>query len=187
MNISRYKRSKVCRVLIWALIAGHLSWPSIANGETEHPELEYQIKASLLFNFLQFVEWPPYSGNNLAICIVGQDRFGNALAPLKDELVRGKQIVLQRPETNTIKDLQKCQVLFVGLSDTSVVRKILSDVSETSLLTVGETKDFLELGGIISFVVDSNKIVFEVNRVAAKRARLEISSKLLRLASRVQE
>jgi len=53
------------------------------------------------------------------------------------------------------------------------------------VLTIGEIDGFLETGGIINFILEQKKLVFEVNLVAGKRAKLEISSKLLRIAKRV--
>jgi len=53
------------------------------------------------------------------------------------------------------------------------------------VLTVGETVDFLEVGGIINFIVEEKKIRFEINVAAARKAGLKVRSKLLRLAKRV--
>jgi len=53
------------------------------------------------------------------------------------------------------------------------------------VLTVGDTKGFAELGGIINFVLDNDRVRFEVNRKAAEQAGLKISSKLLIVAKLV--
>jgi hypothetical protein len=45
-------------------------------------------------------------------------------------------------------------------------------------------KDFLESGGIINFVMEDEKIRFEINNKAAKLTKLDIRSRLLRLAKR---
>jgi len=52
-------------------------------------------------------------------------------------------------------------------------------------LTIADTESFLERGVMIGMTLDDNRITFEVNAGAARRAKLEISSKLLRLAKRV--
>jgi hypothetical protein len=51
-----------------------------------------------------------------------------------------------------------------------------------SILTVGETEMFTRQGGIINFITVDNKVRYEINLDAARRADLDISSKLLRLA-----
>jgi hypothetical protein len=54
-------------------------------------------------------------------------------------------------------------------------------------LTVGESEGFAVLGGIINFTVEDNKVHFEINRLAADRAGLEIGSRLLSIAKIVKE
>ena len=41
---------------------------------------------------------------------------------------------------------------------------------------------FADAGGIITFVLEGRNVRFEINQDAAMRARLQISSRLLRLA-----
>ena len=52
------------------------------------------------------------------------------------------------------------------------------------MLTVGEWPQFTENGGMINFVLENNKIRFQINDQAARGAGLKISSKLLNLAVR---
>jgi hypothetical protein len=49
-------------------------------------------------------------------------------------------------------------------------------------LTVGDARGFRKMGGAIELVRSDDRIAFEVNLDAARRARLKISSKLLGLA-----
>ena len=57
----------------------------------------------------------------------------------------------------------------------------------SSTLTIGETEGFATLGGIINLTVEENKVRFEINLLAANRAGLKISSKLISLARIVKE
>ncbi|HEU5335061.1 MAG TPA: YfiR family protein, partial [Terriglobales bacterium] len=50
------------------------------------------------------------------------------------------------------------------------------------VLTVGDSGDFLPLGGVINFVVEQDRVRFEISLAAAQRQRLKISSKLLAVA-----
>ena len=50
------------------------------------------------------------------------------------------------------------------------------------ILTVGETPRFIEQGGIVNFFLENGKVRFEINRSAAERSGLRISSRLLQLA-----
>ncbi|MDX2032500.1 MAG: YfiR family protein, partial [Blastocatellia bacterium] len=62
--------------------------------------------------------------------------------------------------------------------------QIVESLKGASVLTVGEMEQFNQQGGIINFLMEENKVGFEINANAAEQARLKISSKLLVLAKR---
>ena len=146
---------------------------------------EYQVKAVFLFNFAQFVEWPPKAfaqgQSPLIIGILGDDPFGAYL----DETVRGEKVnnhplVVQR--FRRVEDVRACQVLFISASELSQLEQILDRLKGRNILTVGDTAGFASNGGIIQFATEKNKIRLKINLEAAKAAELTISSKLLRPA-----
>lgn len=148
-------------------------------------ELEYPIKAAFLFNFVKFVEWPAdaFAGEKspLAICVYGADPFGDTLDNVvRGETVAGRGLIVQRPES--LADLRDCHVLFVSRSERSRLAEVLPRVQGKPVLAVGDTDGFLKAGGVINFVLEENKVRFQIDAAAAERNRLKISSKLLRLA-----
>ncbi len=60
--------------------------------------------------------------------------------------------------------------------------QILESLKESSVLTVGETDRFAQFDGAVNFILEANKVRFEINVDAAARARPKLSSKLLALA-----
>ena len=58
-------------------------------------------------------------------------------------------------------------------------------VKDHHVLTVGDTKGFLESGSIIEFIMVDRKVRFGINVAAAKEAELTIRSQLLRLAEKI--
>jgi hypothetical protein len=142
--------------------------------------LEYRVKAAYLFNFTKFVEWPssalPESAP-LTICVAGENPFGPVLADtIRGEIVNGRQLVARVARRSD----HTCHVLFVprGVEPAPYLRT----GRVAPQLTVGESADFLRQGGIINFVLEDGRVRFEINQDAAARARLRISSRLLRLA-----
>jgi hypothetical protein len=83
------------------------------------------------------------------------------------------------------QEIRGCQVLFIGAEEKKLLPAILAGVKGNSVLTVGESEHFAEGGGMIGFLLEENKIRFEINLEAAKKAKLKISSKLLVLAKTV--
>jgi len=159
---------------------------------------EYRIKAAFLYNFIKFVDWPKEkttNNNSITIGIIGRDQFGMAFEPVDNKQVKGKKVIIKRfkgteelkQSSGQIEAIRKCHLLFVCRSEKELLREIIDIVKCHSVLTVGDMKGFLESGGIINFLIEDEKVCFEINNTAAKQAKLEIRSKLLRLAKRVIE
>jgi hypothetical protein len=168
---------------IAAGLAGLLAAAQAARPQAS-PSLEYQVKAAYLFNFVKFVEWPSRAlppGSDLRVCVLGADPFGSILDDtLRGEAWNGHRLVLVR--LPSAADARRCHVLFVSRAEQGRVREALGRVGRESVLTVSETPSFLDRGGIINFVVQENRVRFDVNLGAAARAGLTVSSKLLRVA-----
>jgi hypothetical protein len=71
------------------------------------------------------------------------------------------------------------------LSEESRLAEILKMLDKASILTVSNVAKFSQRGGMIQFVVEANKIRFEVNLTSAERAGLTLSSELLKVATAV--
>lgn len=148
---------------------------------------EYEVKAAFIYNIAKFVSWPPgreASTEHLTLCILGNDPFGKAL-----DVVRGKgsgskvwEIRYQRVTDN----LQACQILFIAASEAGHLEEVLAGL-DGAVLTIGDSEGFAVRGSMINFFMEDRKVRFEINLDAAHRARLNISSQLLRLAKIVRE
>lgn len=163
---------------------------------------EYQIKAAFLYNFIMFVDWPPEkmggSADPIIIGIIGKDNFEDAFEPIKDKQAKDRKVIIKRFKgleelkkdqatfNQEIEAIRKCHLLFICRSEEKVVKEITDLVKDNNVLTVGDMPKFLEAGGgIINFVLEEQKVRFEINGTAAKEAKLQIRSQLLRLATRV--
>jgi hypothetical protein len=178
-----------CRALRHALqVSGVILAILLAAGSLRPEEataVEYQVKAAFLYNFAKFIEWPaedfPSAKSPITFCIVGHDPFGNALEEvLRGKTVNNREFLARR--TKDYPELKTCQLAFVSAQEDKHLPEILSSLKGTSVLVVGESDDFAERGGTVQFFLENNKLRFAVNVEAAKRARLQISSKLLALA-----
>lgn len=148
---------------------------------------EYQVKAAFLYNFTKFVEWldaRPGDRAPFRLCVLGEDPFGDTLDNIVfGEMVGSRPLLPERIDaTERLEDARSCEVVFVCRSERARVRQVLEVVSGAPVLTVSDLPGFLEAGGHIQFVMQEGKVRFAINQAAAERARLRISSKLLRLA-----
>jgi hypothetical protein len=149
---------------------------------------EYQLKAAFIFHFAQLVDWPTHAlgpaNRPLILCTAGE----NALSGILEATVQEKQIASRSLEVRHLQERDSpggCQVLFIVGRNKKRVAAILAFLNGAPILTVGETDDFIQQGGMIGFCLQGKKIRFDINLNAAQRANLKISSRLLLLAKTV--
>jgi len=146
---------------------------------------EYQIKAAFLQNFPKFVDWPglePGGMSPLVIGIVGNDPFGPMFSSMiANESSNGHPLVLTHLRWND--RLTDCHILFVSASEINHLPQILAGAP--GALTVGDFDSFARRGGMIELRMVGNRVRFDINVGAARRAGLRVSSKLLGLAMHV--
>jgi YfiR/HmsC-like len=146
---------------------------------------EYALKSVFLYNFCRFIEWPEsaFASPNepFVIGIVGNDPFG----PLLTEAVGGEKYHNRPIRIDYFRgpgDIRRCHLLFISSSESARVEQILAAVAGKSVVTVGETEDFLDRGGMIALNAERNRVRLRINAPALHSANLAVSSKLLRVA-----
>jgi hypothetical protein len=149
---------------------------------------EYEVKAAYLYNFGKFVEWPAKAtaaDNFFSICVLGEDPFGATFdSTIAGESIGGKKVVVKR--IGRPQDALGCRILFISSSEQSRLKEIVATLDKASVLTVSDIPQFARRGGMIQFVVDANRVRFEVNLTIAERAGLILSSQLLKVAISVK-
>ena len=153
-----------------------------AQAQTYSAQREYQIKAALLYRFVQYVTWPESQQDleQIRLCVFGENPFGVMLDSLDGK--KSGEKTLKTQHLKSLDDAALCHLLFIGLSEEPRMSKILSALHPTGVLTVGETATFAQQGGMIRFYQTKNRIRFEINLKTVQQAELKISSKMLRLA-----
>lgn len=182
--------SRDCGVLLQCIVAAAVWLPFAGPSAVgQQKPSEYQVEAAYLYNFGRFVEWPAKGTTAqtgaFTICVLGEDPFGQAL----DATLAGETIGSQRVAARRISSLQTsadCQILFISSSEANRLSKIMEALDKNAVLTVSDIPQFSQHRGMIQFVLDGNRIRFEVNLTATQRAGLTLSSELLKVATVVR-
>jgi len=175
-------------VIAWSVCLGF--WCEVGRvGWADSSLPEYQVKALFLLNFTKYVEWPPnaFAASNTPITIglYGESKLGEALTSVvAGKTIGGRTIAIR--EIEGADDSSQCQILFVSDSESSRMRQILDKTSALPILTVGEDAAFAQYGGIINFVLKNGNVRLQIDLMAAKKAGLTISSRLLAVADVVK-
>jgi hypothetical protein len=146
---------------------------------------EYQVKAALIYNFSQFIEWPANSfseaNSPLTICVMGDDPFGDSLLALQKRKYQTRPIVINYPKT--VAEARSCRILYVDDPGKTVLgRDVAKSLGDAPVLTLSSSEDALNSGICIGFLPQDGKIRWTLNLEAARKAHLRISAKLIEIA-----
>ncbi|MCA9470690.1 MAG: YfiR family protein [Nitrospirales bacterium] len=159
-----------------------LCWPCHTIAESS---MEYNVKSAFLYHFSQFTEWPDEVLTNedkfIHVCHFGERTFIDFLERTLDEkLVQSRRFRVHHNVSSA--QIHTCQVVFVDEKTAKHSQKLQEILQKSTGLIVGESRGFLEQGGMIQFFHQDNKIRFAVNPDALEAKHIRLSSKLLRLA-----
>ena len=139
------------------------------------------LKAALIFNLLRFVDFTNVTSNGqLRLCLPRGVEGRSALTALDGRSLGNRNIEIRVTDPGSA---QGCDAIYLGNADAGQVRQ----VRRVGLLIIGDGPAFIGAGGMIGLVRMGNQVRFEVNNRAARQSSITISSKLLRLAARIEQ
>ena len=170
------------------LVAASVVAP-LSGKESDQPVQVSRVTAAFLYNFAKFTEWPADrlgAGETLSMCVVGDFPVADALEmTIKGRSVEGHPLAVQLLKADG--PLRTCHLVFVGGSESKRSAEILQTLRGASVLSVGDAPSFAEIGGVAQLILENDRMRFAVNVSAAQTARLQMSSKLLSLATIVRD
>jgi hypothetical protein len=179
-----------------ALCTGWSATPAPLVHAGEHPAAvqgkgrsdEYAVKAAFLHNFVRYVTWPESAFKDrdeaFTICVLGKDPFGSVLdSTFAGSKVDGRRIAVKRRAE--VADIGACHLLFVPRTAEHELARLRELYGALPVLVIAESTDAAERGAHMALYLEKSKMRFAVNLDATRRAQLEMSSELLKLARRV--
>lgn len=169
------------------LLVAVLSWAISALAQA--PLTESQAKASALFNFARYVEWPERAFASreapFVFCLSGRDSLPSGLGSLEGRPLHGH--VTQVRRVFSVDEVHGCHVLFISENEERRLVPMLRSIMKEPVLSVGDGVGFIDAGGAIGIVLEDGRIRFDINRAALEQAQLRASSNLLRLARNTRQ
>ncbi len=148
---------------------------------------EPALKGALIFNFARFTSWPddalpPNAG--FVACVVGDRAVSQALErTVKDRLLDGHRITVSHPDVQ--QSMRPCHLLYVTGLGSAQLARMIGEVRGSPVLTIVDVEGSSAQVGIARVFIENGRIRFELDRGLAKHSRLQLSSQLLAVASRV--
>lgn len=158
---------------------------SIAVAQAQHAP-ENQLKAALIYNFALFIEWPATGADKdepFTLCALSNNLVSDALAQLQQKTIAARALHVKILADKD--DVHGCKVLYLDKDDTALPQALKAKAETHSVLTISDRPSAIEDGAMIAIVEENKRLIFDINLSAARQSRLNISSKLLRLARKV--
>lgn len=175
----------VSMVLLACLLSVLSAGASVAQ---DADALEKAVKATYLYKFAPFIDWPDpaaeFPAGSFTICVVGDHPFAGVLdRAVEGQKVAGRPIAVQH--LPALSGNFACSLVYLGNDDAQFVTAALASLRGKPVLTVTDGQTDPANAGIINFVLQDNRVRFAIDDAAAAANHLTISSKLLSLATRV--
>jgi hypothetical protein len=147
---------------------------------------EYEVKAAFLINFARYVDWPARAfhgpGDPLIICVLTPDPFGDSLSKVSaGQSVDGRAVTIRRLTDGS--KAEDCRMLFAG------TKASLAGIALPTKYCVLVANDDIPAADkmAITFRMENGKVRFAINLRAATDQEIQLSSRLLALASEVRK
>jgi hypothetical protein len=144
-----------------------------------------QVQAAFIYNFTKYTEWPSQPADadttHFHLCVVGD----NPVTEQLDTAIQGKVAAnrtIQIRHIGNEANLSGCEVLYVGNVSRQTEERLLAALSAQPILTLGSLPGFLRGQGMVTFVVEDNRVRFDINTRIAEKVNIRFDSRILALA-----
>jgi hypothetical protein len=183
---------------LWALAAP-------ADGQGIDAERYARVKAGYVLNLVRLTQWPESAFADeeapITIQLVGTDEMAPFLRELiRDERIEGRRVVLRElqhplPRPGQSADgvfihaleqsLRSAHLLYVSADEEARLQAIVEVAEPFPVLTVSDIPRFAIRGGMIGLTVRDGRIGLDANAERIQSSPVNVSSRVLRLASMV--
>ncbi|HEU4709677.1 MAG TPA: YfiR family protein [Methylophilaceae bacterium] len=157
-------------------------------------DIARQVKAAYIFKFANYIEWPASSfeapDSPIVIGVTGADQLADELTRISANRLIGKRPVTVKRLT-MMDSTAGVHILYLGGRDNGVTKPRsqlkgwVSSLQGQPLLSIADaTQEFAETA-VIKFVIDNNRLRFDVSLAAAERNHLKVAAPLLTVARRL--
>lgn len=162
--------------LIWSLIVFY------AVALKAEPMPENTLKAAYLYNFALLTEWPKADATGrFDLCFYRED-LGNATQILQDKAIGSQKINVTH--ISLPDEAKRCHMVFIPENEAGHAEKVARRVNGMPVLIIAENASLDDPHIVIQH--EGRKLVFDVRLERAKQSDLLLSSRLLKLARKVE-
>lgn len=145
-------------------------------------------RASIVYNLSKFVVWPPEADGEAeeicTFCLLGEDPIALELDRWCNSVDGERNGEFRRIDGPA--GIPGCHVLFVSTGQGSRLPDLMDRLARQPVFTVSDIPGFARMGGMVEILSATDRVYFQINLDAAKRAGLIIKAPLLQIARVIQ-
>lgn len=144
---------------------------------------EYTLKAAYLYNFALLTDWPQSEESAEFDMCFYRENLGSASAALQNKMVGNRKIKIV--DVTTAEEAKGCQMLFIPESEGQSGEKVIRQLVKVPVLIVSENTNTNDAHIVI--IREGRKLAFDISLKTLKHSNLFLSSRLLKLARKVEQ
>lgn len=169
---------------LFAIALGLLIMPNFAGAKDVN--LEDRVKAAFLYKFCYYIKWPDDAFSSpsspIEIAVIGDDNIALELQQVtQGRDVNGRSLTVHSYTVDSLPE--QTHLLFIGHDAASNHQSDwLNIVKHRPMLMVSDNVNGLEQGSAINFLIDDQRVRFDISLTTLKSHQLEVGSQLLSVA-----
>jgi len=143
---------------------------------------DYKFERTFIYNFTKYIQWPPsQQSGDFVIGVYGESPIYAQLELMAQSRTAGSQ-KFKIKKLSSVNEIKGLHMLFVPKAKNGEFDSILGKIGGNSTLVITEGDGMAGKGSCINFIYIDGKPRFELNKGAADKSKLKVSSELMRLA-----
>lgn len=171
---------RILQIALFILFSSTLAWGQGAAGSAN-----LKLKGMFVYNFIKNVEWPSaQKSGDFKVTVLGdKDLYQMMNSTYAGKEINGQKIVFTFADSYSA--VGTTHILYVSPQFSSDLAKHSSKLRKNKTLVVSDKGGLLYDGSVINFVVNNNKLAFEISKSNAELVPLTIGPALLKMATTV--
>jgi hypothetical protein len=145
-----------------------------------------KFKAIYMYNFIRNINWPEQiQKGNFIIGVLGGSPMKQELDAIAQRMKIGNQNLVIK-NFNSVEKMEFCHILYIPPKRSSFLEAAITKFKGKYTLIITDKAGMAQQGAGINFIMDGNKILFEINRKSIEGQGLKISGSLIDLGKVVE-
>lgn len=179
----------LCKTLLGVIFFAFFPLGTLAQTAfTDKESTQYRegiVKAGYIFNIAKYTQWPSTQMENIVLCLDRGDSMFDFMKDMNSKNVfESTKFYVERRDLNQESNLNNCGMVFISHSYTNK-KKLLKTLKSLPILTISDSNEFINEGGMIGLVNKKGNIKLEINVERMSSEGFSANPKLIAVASKV--